>query len=156
MLKLEKGYDFGDVILDADAIPTEPKTASTPTISTSLFHEVKEKEKKLCVVGTKPILEKYKTYWSSTENGEKVDEKSVQLVETEKNKAAVAEACSLAYEQNLTLCHVVTEDKDKVRKWTKKLWNHTCSNGLFLTIWTGSPTKSRAFVGIGINKAKID
>ena len=132
-----------------------------PMTSTSLFHEIKEKEKKLCVVGTKPILDKYKTYWSTSDSADVKSESSeskdhVKLVEAEKNKAGVAEACSLAFEQNLTLCHVTTEDKVKVKKWTKKLWNHTCSNGVFLTIWTGSATNSRAFVGIGINKVKID
>ena len=72
-----------------------------------------------------------------------------------------ATACGTCHEQDMTLCHVSLEslnnDKNlnKLKKWTNKVWSSTQTNGLFVTIWTGSPTQ-RAFVGMALNKAEIE
>jgi hypothetical protein len=159
LLKLEKGYNFGDAILDRAGIsklPTsdEKSTKEVPSISTSLFHEVKGQEKKLCVVAEKTILDGYRQYWNN-ENGE------VKFCETSDSKGSIEETCSATFNNDLTLCHLnldsVSDEKkiSKAKKWTKKLWSHTSTNGLFVTIWTGSATQ-RAFVGIALNKAQIE
>ena len=81
------------------------------------------------------------------------------LSETVLHKCAhTNKGCESAFKNNLTLCHVsageLCEEKaaSKVKKWTKKLWDHTSTNGLFVTVWTGTPLQ-KAFVGIALNKA---
>ena len=112
------------------------------------------KEKKICVLSTNAILDEYKKYWSAD------DEKNVKLVECQDNKETVTKSCDSCFNHDLTLCHInagtLSEEKRmlKVKKWTKKLWSHTSTNGLFITMWTGTATQ-KAFVGIAVNKAKI-
>ena len=59
LLKLEKGYEFGDAV--ADNVHTRDSISGQfPTISTSLFQQVKDKEKRICVVSSPKIMENYK------------------------------------------------------------------------------------------------
>ena len=156
-MKLEKGYNFGDAITDNVhtqelGLPNQEKSDSSSVISTSLFKEIQSKEKSICVVGTQNILDGYKKYWDNE------NESNVELIETTTDKEAIGKSCESAFKNNLTLCHVntceLTEEKkvSKVKKWTKKLWSHTSTNGLFVTVWTGTPLQ-KAFVGIALNKA---
>ena len=154
LLKLEKGYNFGDdAILDGSSTDRQmgqPKTF----ISTSIFKEMKDKEKKICVVGTKPILEGYEKYWTA-------EKSNVNIQVSESRKSSMEKACNSAFHHDMTLCHIdmegLDEDKkvQKAKKWTKKLWEHTSTNGLFVTVWTGSAVQ-KAFVGIALNKAEIE
>ena len=153
LLKLEKGYDFGDAI--KDNVNLDQSVKSTEMISTSIFKEIKEKEKKITVVATQPILEGYEKYWTDNEGS------NVTLTKTESRKETIEKACNAAFSHDMTLCHVDLNSLDeakkvsKAKKWTKKMWEHTSTNGLFVTVWTGSAVQ-KAFVGIALNKASID
>ena len=153
LLKLEKGYDFGDAI--QDNVNLDQSIKATEMVSTSIFKEIKEKEKKITVVASQPILDGYEKYWTDDEGS------NVTLTQTENRKESIEKACNAAFSHDLTLCHVDLnglEDAKKLsktKKWTKKVWEHTSTNGLFVTVWTGSPIQ-RAFVGIALNKASID
>ena len=81
-LKLEKGQDFGDAILDNvnNKNLSESQTEGTPVLkkngdlnqapiaSTSIFSEVKKSEKTLCVVAEKTILDGYHQYWKKDDD----------------------------------------------------------------------------------------
>ena len=158
LLKIEKGFNFGDAIKDnvhtqdLGLVNNEKSTSTSEVISTSLFKEIQSKEKNMCVVGTQHILEGYKKYW------ENENESNVELIETPTDKESINKGCESAFKHNLTLCHIsageLSEEKkvSKLKKWTKKLWDHTSTNGLFVTVWTGTP-EQKAFVGIALNKA---
>ena len=80
----------------------------------------------------------------------------------ETNKEILQKSCSLAFENDLTICHLnaekINDEKkrsQKVTKWVKKMWSHTSKNGLFITVWPGNATQ-KAFVGIALNKAEIN
>ena len=175
ILKLEKGQDFGDAILDnvnnkdLSESQTEgihvlkkngdqneaPIVSGTVIASTSIFSEVKKSEKTLCVVAEKSILDGYHQYWK------KDDDSSIVLLESSKSKESVEKACEACFKHNLTLCHLdaktLSDEKkwSKVKKWTKKMWSHTSINGLFVTVWTGTEEQN-AFVGVALNKASND
>ncbi len=133
-----------------------PNDGKSQVISTSLFNEAKEKEKKICVIGTSSVMPNYKKYWNYEDN--KSD--NVTLKECPSIKETIASGCRLGFEQDLTICHVnaneVSEEKrlKKVVKWSQKLESHTSINGLFLTVWSGSEEQA-AFVGIKLNKEQI-
>ena len=157
LLKLEKGYSFGDAILDnvntQDIQSSHPKEKTPESvISTSIFKEIQSKEKNICVIGTQNVLDGYRKYW------ENENETNVKLIETTTEKESVQKSCESTLKHNLTLCHVNSEELSaekkvaKVKKWTKKLREHTSLNGLFVTVWTGTPLQ-KAFVGIALNKA---
>ena len=157
LLKIEKGFNFGDAIKDNVhtqdlGLVNKEKSSTSEVISTSLFKEIQSKEKNMCVVGTQHILEGYKKYW------ENENESNVELIETPTDKESINKGCESAFKHHLTLCHVsageLSEEKKvtQLKKWTKKLWEHTSTNGLFVTVWTGTP-EQKAFVGIALNKA---
>ena len=154
LLKLEKGFNFGDATID-DSFTKDYNSSSSPSYSISWFNEIKEKAKKVAVVAPKSILDCYKQYEG------KDQDQLIQLLESSNSKEAVKTACGACLEHAMTLCHVSLEslsiDKNlnKLKKWTNKMWSSTPINGLFVTIWTGSPTQ-RAFVGIALNKAEIE
>lgn len=154
LLKLEKGYDFGDAITDNVQLNQQEQK----TVSTTLLSTFQKSEKKINVVSTSELLETYSKYWKSSEA-----EEGVQLHTANNAKEAVKKACQLAFESDLNLCHVQmdqqAEASDKVKKmskWTKKVWSHTSINGMFITVCTGSPVDQRAFLGIALNKANIE
>ena len=86
------------------------------------------------------------------------DKHTLKSDETTTEKESVQKSCESTLKHNLTLCHVNSEELSaekkvaKVKKWTKKLREHTSLNGLFVTVWTGTPLQ-KAFVGIALNKA---
>ena len=155
LLKLEKGYNFGDeAILDCDTNRDQQNGHGKTFISTSIFKEMKEKEKKICVVGTKEILQGYEKYWTS-------EKSNVNIQECENRKNSIEKACNSAFHHDMTFCHIdmegLEQDKkiQKAKKWTKKIWEHTSTNGLFIGVWTGNAVQ-KAFVGIALNKAEIE
>ena len=157
LLKLEKGEHFGDAVLDTNTKKTlkTMNTESNIVVSTSIFKEVKSKEKKLKLLSTEKIISDYKKYW--TEN----EQDSTTLISCQTNKEAIEKSCDSTFQNDMTICHLDLKDVEegkklkKAKKWTKTMWSHTSKNGLFVSVWTGSPTQN-AFVGIAINKAISD
>ena len=67
LLKLEKGYEFGDVLLDGTLPGSQGNTLDSrgKILSTSMFTPVKDNKQRVCVVANNDILEKYKKYTPS-------------------------------------------------------------------------------------------
>ena len=128
-------------------------------VSTSFFKEVEDKEKKISIIGPKYTIENYERYWTKSENAD--ENLAVEFCEIQSNKDALEKICSKKDEKDLVMCHLnadlLSEEKKvaKIAKWTKKLWNETPSNGLFVTVWTGTPIQ-KAFVGIALNKQTLE
>ena len=88
LLKIEKGFNFGDAISDNVnnqdfGSQNNEKPSTSEVISTSLFKEIESKEKKICVVGTQYILDGYRKYW------ENENETHVELIETSDDKETI-------------------------------------------------------------------
>ena len=119
-LKLEKGQDFGDAILDnvynKGLFQNEFETvvmkkelqkdengktieSSTPAVpSTSIFSEVKKQHKSLCVVADTDILKQYRQFW--IKDDEDTNDSKVNFVETSSPKESISKACEV--KQNYT------------------------------------------------------
>ena len=67
LLKLEKGYEFGDVLLDGTLPGSQGNTLDSrgKILSTSMFTPVKDNQQRVCIVANNDILEKYKKYTPS-------------------------------------------------------------------------------------------
>ena len=166
LLKLEKGLKFGDAsaVTGIDVINKKPQLPNH-IISTSLFKEIKQNEKTVCVISTPDCVQNYKKYYIPNDDEEKektkeIGEKSVAFLECENSKDIMEQSCNSISKYNMTICHLdakTVEDENKrsikVKKWTKKMWLNTPNNGLYVTVWTGTATK-HGFIGIAINKSK--
>jgi hypothetical protein len=160
LLKLEKGVEFGDAVQNGNNLANfDNKGDPSQIISTSVFQELEEKEKTVCVVSTPDLVRNYKKYYSTDEDDEKsCENEAVIFVESETSKCTMETSATSLSKNNLTICHLdaqTVEDGEKrvskAKKWTKKMWSHTSTNGLFVVVWSGSPT-SHAFIGMAINK----
>jgi RNA exonuclease 1 len=162
LLKLEKGVDFGDATYNASTVVMMDKKHQTNQImSTSIFKEIEDNEKTVCLISTPEIVENYRLLVLHSENdSNKIG--SVTFSECKTNKEIIEMGSkSLAKQHNMTICHLdATTIKDeekrlaKVKKWTKKIWSNTSTNGIFIAVWPGTPIK-HAFIGISINKYKL-
>ena len=121
-LKLEKGQDFGDAILDnvynKGLFQNEFETvvmkkelqkdengksieSSTPAVpSTSIFSEVKKQDKSLCVVADTDLLNEYRQFWIKDED---TNDSKVNFVETSNPKESISKACEV--KQNYIFCN---------------------------------------------------
>ena len=114
-LKLTRGQDFGDAILDnvynKGLFKNEFETvvmkkelqkdengktieSSRAVPSTSIFNEVKKQDKSLCVVADKDLLNEYRQYWIKDDE----DNSKVDFVETSNSKETIAKACEVCIE----------------------------------------------------------
>lgn len=161
ILKLDKGLEFGDVVLggavprmDEQGVYTVPKSKMSKheNLMTSLTKTLGEQQKSVGLLCDKISGECYAefTKFKSDLKLLKVDLSS---------KEAVEESTSSALEHNLTICHVSLGDLDqeekikKVKKFSKKLFDFTSVNGMFLTV-LGGDAKQNAVAGIVIKKAE--
>ena len=66
-MKLEKGYEFGDVLLDG-TLPNISNCVDSKgkILSTSMFTPVKDNRQRVCVVAKQETIEKYKQYSSGS------------------------------------------------------------------------------------------
>ena len=147
-LKLQKGYEFGDTLLDP-SMHLDLKSREGGTIATSTLSTVRIHDKTVSVIGAEDELKRYAGFSEDSDCFKVVD----------KNKCAV-DMCTES-KSHLTICHLslanVKEAKASKSVWklTGKLWASIPENGLFVTIWPGTGIDNPAFVGISINKAKI-
>ena len=163
LLKLEKGLKFGDAsaVNGVDVMNKKPLQPNQ-IISTSLFKEIKQNEKTVCVVSTPDCVQNYKKYHmpneKEKEKNHKIEDESVAFLECKSIKDIIERSSTSKYD--MTICHLdakTVEDDNKrsikLKKWTKKMWLNTATNGLYVTVWTGTATK-HGFIGIAINKSK--
>ena len=64
LLKLEKGYEFGDVLLDGSMPNHHSNVADSQgnILSTSMFTPVKNNQQKVCIVANEGTIKKYRSY----------------------------------------------------------------------------------------------
>jgi len=161
ILKLEKGLEFGDVVLggavprmDEQGVYTVPKSKMSKheNLMTSLTKTLGEQQKSVGLVCDKVSGECYSEFTNFKSD--------LKLFKADlSSKEAVEESSASALEHNLTICHVnlgylEQEEKiKKVKKFSKKLFDFTSLNGMFLTVM-GGDAKQNAIAGIVIKKAE--
>jgi len=161
ILKLDKGLEFGDVVLggavprmDEQGVYTVPKSKMSKheNLMTSLTKTLGEQQKSVGLLCDKISGEYYAEFTNFKSD--------LKLLKVDlSSKEAVEESTSSALEHNLTICHVSLEDLDqeekikKVKKFSKKLFDFTSVNGMFLTV-LGGDAKQNAVAGIVIKKAE--
>jgi len=161
ILKLDKGLEFGDVVLggavprmDEQGVYTVPKSKMSKheNLMTSLTKTLGEQQKSVGLLCDKISGEYYAEFTNFKSD--------LKLLKVDlSSKEAVEESTSSALEHNLTICHVSLGDLDqeekikKVKKFSKKLFDFTSVNGMFLTV-LGGDAKQNAVAGIVIKKAE--
>jgi len=161
ILKLEKGLEFGDVVLggavprmDEQGVYTVPKSKMSKheNLMTSLTKTLGEQQKSVGLLCDKVSGECYSEFTNFKSD--------LKLYKADlSSKEAVEESSASALEHNLTICHVSLGDLDqeekikKVKKFSKKLFDFTSVNGMFLTV-LGGDAKQNAVAGIVIKKAE--
>ena len=135
-MKLEKGYEFGDVLLDG-SMPNHHSNVADPQgniLSTSMFTPVKDNLQRVCVVAKDDIVKKYQNYAATamdiSDNRDKDDSKGkdpekknsesedkvkdaseplgneITFDKAETKKEILLKACSHCFNNNLTICHL--------------------------------------------------
>merc|ERR1719158_1411365 len=161
ILKLDKGLEFGDVVLggavprmDEQGVYTVPKSKMSKheNLMTSLTKTLGEQHKSVALLCDKVSGECYAEFTNFKSD--------LKLLKTElSSKEAVEQSTASALEHNLTICHVSLGDLDqedkikKVKRFSKKLFDFTSVNGMFLTVM-GGDSKQNAVAGIVIKKAE--
>jgi len=159
ILKLDRGLEFGDVILggqvprmDDQGVYNIPKSNMNKyeNLMTSLSKTIKEQQKTVALLCDEVSGEKYEDF---------VNFKSeLKLLKSDlTSKDAVEAATTAAVEHNLTICHVDLSEVEgeekakKVKKFSKTLFDFTSINGMFLVL-LGGTTEQNAVAGIVIKK----
>ena len=159
ILKLDRGLEFGDVILggqvprmDDQGVYNIPKSNMNKyeNLMTSLSKTIKEQQKTVALLCDEVSGEKYEDF---------VNFKSeLKLLKSDlTSKDAVEAATTAAVEHNLTICHVDLSEMEgeekakKVKKFSKTLFDFTSINGMFLVL-LGGTAEQNAVAGIVIKK----
>jgi len=163
VLKLEKGLEFGDVVLggqvpriNEEGVYNVPESKSKMTkhenLMTAMSKVLKSHQKTIALVCDEASSKCYSMFNNFMSD--------LNFFQSEAHrKGAIEAATSAAVNHNLTLCHVSLfglEDKDKVqkvKKYSKKLFEHTSLNGMFMIILGGNNTHN-AVAGIVIKKTQ--
>ncbi len=180
-LKLEKGYEFGDVLLDGttESIRNsvkkegdksdsdsdegdkkeEDKEEDDTVLATTLLAQIRENNKKARVVCQKGLGEEYGEVPGSEDLVEECKEGSSSS--SSSSKAAVKRAAAAAHEYDLVVCHVRLSEGKSVEKrleraaaMAERLWGHTSRNSMMFTVWAGSQEQN-AMVGVAMNRGPI-
>ena len=136
LLKLEKGYEFGDVLLDGSMPNHHSNTVDSEgnILSTSMFTPVKDNLQRVCVVAKEDIIKKYQefasTNLSKSDEGHKNNSKNkndevknnsqldkvknesdpigneITFDKADTKKEILSKACSHCFNNNLTICHL--------------------------------------------------
>jgi len=137
-LKLEKGYEFGDVLMGSDinndaAVPSD----QVGKIATSTLKTITDADRNITVIGHASQLQKYEGFAKTKKKGEENDsssknkaaasEKDAEKVTdcsngteakdptfhmVENNKQAVSKALESLESNHLTICHLAFSDQD--------------------------------------------
>jgi len=164
VLKLEKGIEFGDVILggeiprmDENGIykigPSSSKLNKKDNLMTPLSKALSEHEKSVALICDTDSAVNYQEC-SGFMSG-------LKEFKSEKDFSEIVElASAAAVDHDFTLCHVNLSELEiekkikKTKKISKKLYEHTSVNGMFV-ILLGGTTKQNGVAGIVIKKPEI-
>jgi len=157
-LKLEKGLQFGDAVLGGEVpsineegryMMSQNKLDKSVSLMTSLSKTLSKHNKSLAVVCDQSLGKEYDNFQSF-----KSALNSFQTCGSDSE--AVEAAAEAAVEHDLTVCHVQLKDQEKnedktVKKFIKKLFNHTSVNGMFMVLVAGTKSQN-AVAGIIVKK----
>jgi len=166
LLKLEKGYEFGDVLLGGqvpemteEGVNVVPENSfdKKQNLMTSIFKTAKQQERTVAIVADATSMEEYDKFPALIEEaklvkrGESVDE-------------VLEMGCDNAVEHNMTICHAnVGEEMEgmdsekvmgRVKKIAKKMFGFVSQNGMFVLILGGTKDQN-AMVSIALNKPDV-
>ena len=135
-MKLEKGYEFGDVLLDGTLPTLHGGTADSKgkILSTSMFTPVKDNKQRVCVVAKQTVVNTYKKYSPSTTSR---DEKSVDAgneneskVNSDKDKIVKDNATSESIVQKSFEDEITFDTASTNKEIISKACTHCFNNNL--------------------------
>ncbi len=167
-MKLEKGYEFGDVLLDGtvDSIQDLQKEDNDKSkeeredyiLATTLVEQIREGRKTARIVCQSGVASDYADIPGF--DGSRGDGGGDVLEECEgggSGRAARA-AVTAAADHDMVFCHVrLPEEKGrrkrlgKAAKIAELLWGHVKAHGMLFTVWAGREDAD-AMVGIAMKK----
>ena len=128
-------------MLPAQAVEVE-------AVAMSSLKRVEKSDQVIKVIACEKELEMYR----------KINNSDQELILADSNGKAVKKSRQSCQENQLTICHLDmgSENSSKsIQKKTKKLWKSLPSNGLLLTVWSGTSDSNPAMVGIAIKKPDV-
>jgi len=167
LLKLEKGYEFGDILLGGqvpemteegvNVVPENNSLDKRHNLMTSIFKTAKQQERSVAIVADAVSMEEYDKFPALMAEA--------KLVQRGNSVDEVLEmGCDNAVEHNLTICHAnVGEETEgmateqvmsRVKKIAKKMFGFTSQNGMFVLILGGTSSQN-AMVSIALNKPDV-
>ncbi len=159
-LKLEKGYEFGDVLLDGTVDAIQQSSGETDNYATTLMEQVGQGHKKVRVICQgDAVAKEYEEVPGYTE--------AIQVVKCGEGKEGsatdvVKKAISAVKdgEGDLVVCHVSLKEKGdaaekvgRVSKMVGRIWKKVAAYGMLFLICAGGPGDN-AFVAMAMKKVK--
>jgi len=166
LLKLDKGYEFGDVMLGGlvpemteegvNVVP-EDTLDKRQNMMTSIFKTAKQQERTVAIVADHVSMDEYEKFPALIAEAALVSRGNCM-------DEVVKMGCDNAVMHNLTICHAnVREETDgmtteqvmgRVKKIAKKMFGFTSQNGMFMLVLGGTSTQN-AMVSIAVNKPDV-
>jgi len=169
-LKLDKGLSFGDAVLGGE-VPSMNEEGQyvmssnkdhldrKDSLMTSLSKTLADHEKTVALVCDNSVNEKYENFANFKSSLKLFDKK-------ESSKEALEAATTAAVEHNMTICHVNINDDNnedldeetkvkRLKKFTKKMYEHTSVNGMFMLILSGTKNQN-SVAGVIVKKPEAD
>ena len=169
-LKLDKGLSFGDAVLGGE-VPSMNEEGQyvmscnkdhldrKDSLMTSLSKTLADHEKTVALVCDNSVNEKYENFANFKSSLKLFDKK-------ESSKEALEAATTAAVEHNMTICHVNINDDNnedwdeetkvkRMKKFTKKMYEHTSVNGMFMLILSGTKNQN-SVAGVIVKKPEAD
>ena len=170
-LKLDKGLSFGDAVLGGEvpSMNEEGQYVMTSnkdhldrkdSLMTSLSKTLADHEKTVALVCDSSVNDKYENFANFKSSLKLFDKQETA------NKEALEAASVAAVEHNMTICHVNINDNGegdleeeskvkRMKKFTKKMYEHTSVNGMFMLIMSGTKNQN-SVAGIVVKKPETD
>merc|ERR1719471_987384 len=146
-LKLQKGYEFGDVLLGGHVPEHEDLAGNSnqkvddeeeegKVLLLSAITEIRDQKKTVSVICQSEVAEQHSEIPGLGD---------ARTADGAKEAVAVAAEAAKDEENNLILCGVRLQGEQvgekqwrKLDKWTRTLWDCVRPNGVLVTVWSGS------------------
>lgn len=162
-LKLQKGIDFGDAILENrrrqnnrnESSNTQIDDTKTPNAATASTTSNKMDRTTAVVTADELFGDTYeRTVKDKFDEKQVSDSKKIHIHKTNSNKCAVQKTCEVALNHALVLTHLNIEQKKltddniektmkKVDQWISAIWQSAAPNALFMVLFSGQNTPSQ-------------